>query len=137
MHTEGPHTLVAMTTLLALLLYVWMGIRVGQGRGKFGISAPATTGHPEFERHFRVASNTLENLPIFLVGLWLFALFVDEKIACGLGLVWIVGRILYMLGYVQDPAKRSLGFGIQAIAGLVLLLGSLGGVAWQMAHGAL
>lgn len=127
--------LVAMVTLLALVLYVWMGIRVGSARGKFGISAPAVTGHPEFERHFRVQANTLENLPIFLVSMWLFAAFLDARIGAGLGLVWVVGRILYMMGYVEEPSKRSLGFGVQAVAGLALLLGALGAVAWRLAHG--
>ena len=39
--------------------------------------------------------------------------------------VWIIGRILYAVTYVSDPAKRSAGFGISALAMLALLLGAL------------
>ena len=62
------YSLVALVTLLALMLYLWMGLRVGSARGRLGVEAPATTGNPEFERYFRVQSNTLEWLPLFLGG---------------------------------------------------------------------
>jgi len=123
---------VAMVTLLALALFFWMGVRVGSARQRHAVTAPATTGHPEFERHFRVQANTLEGLVLFLPALWLFAIYVNEPIAAGLGGVWIIGRIMYMMSYVKDPAKRGPGFGIQALATLVLLLSGLGWVAWLM-----
>jgi glutathione S-transferase len=40
-----------------------------------------------------------------------------------------VGRILYALGYVVDPSKREMGFLIQFLASIVLLLGALGKAA--------
>ena len=123
---------VAMVTLLSLALFFWMGIRVGSARQRHAITAPATTGHPEFERHFRVQANTLEGLVMFLPSLWLFAIYGNEPIAAGLGLVWIIGRIMYMMSYVKDPTKRGPGFGIQALATLALLIGALGWVAWRM-----
>ena len=128
--TEYLH--VAMVTLFALILFFWMGIRVGSARQRHAITAPATTGHPEFERHFRVQANTLEGLVVFLPSLWLFATYVNELIAAGLGLVWITGRIMYMMSYVKDPTKRGPGFGIQALATLVLLFGAVGWVAWRI-----
>ena len=76
--------------------------------------------------------NTLEWMPIFLPSLWLFAVYDSDAIAAILGLVWIAGRILYMIGYTKAAEKRSLGFGIQALAGAVLLLGSLGTIIWRM-----
>ena len=123
---------VAMVTLLSLALFFWMGIRVGSARQRHAITAPATTGHPEFERHFRVQANTLEGLVMFLPSLWLFAIYGNEPIAAGLGLVWIIGRIMYMMSYVKDPTKRGPGFGIQALASLALLIGAIGWVAWRM-----
>ena len=128
--TEYLH--VAMVTLFALILFFWMGIRVGSARQRHAITAPATTGHPEFERHFRVQANTLEGLVVFLPSLWLFATYVNELIAAGLGLVWITGRVMYMMSYVKDPTKRGPGFGIQALATLVLLFGAVGWVAWRI-----
>lgn len=121
------HVYTAIVTLVALLVYVWMGLRVGGARRKCGIDAPCMTGDPVLERHIRVQANTLEWLPIFLVSLWLFAAFWDnDQIAAGVGAVWVVGRILYATGYVKDPAKRELGFMVQALASAVLLFGALG-----------
>lgn len=119
------HALVSLVTLISLLVLFWTGIRVSRARGTYGIKAPATTGHEEFERHFRVQMNTLEGIVLFLPSLWLFALFGNEPIAAGLGVIWIIGRIIYAVTYVRDPAKRSAGFAISGLAMLVLLLGSL------------
>ena len=125
------HPLVAIVTLLALLVYFFMSLQVGQGRTKFGVVAPATTGNPDFERLYRVQMNTLEWLPLFLVSLWLFAVaWNDDRISAAIGLVWIVGRVLYLTGYSKAAASRSLGFGIQALATGVLLFGALGRIVW-------
>jgi glutathione S-transferase len=130
------HSLVALVTLLALLLFFWMSIRVSSARQRHAVTAPATTGHPEFERHFRVQANTLEGLVMFLPSLWLFAIFVgSDYLAAGLGMVWIIGRIMYMMSYVKEPTKRGPGFGIQALATMVLMLGSLGWVVWRIVQG--
>ena len=37
-----------------------------------------------------------------------------------------------MEGYIEAAEKRSSGFGIQALATLILLLGSLVGIVWNM-----
>ena len=131
------HSLVALVTLFAVLLFLVMTVRVGAARSRLGVAAPAVTGDPEFERHFRVQMNTLEGLVVFLPALWLFAVYVSEPIAAGLGVVWIVGRVLYMLDYVKDAARRGRGFGIQALATMVLLFGALGGVGWDLIAGVL
>lgn len=127
-----PHVHVALVTLIALLVYIWMGISVGGARRKTGIAAPAMTGDPLLERHIRAHYNTLESLPIFLPSMWLFAIYWNDLWAAGLGAVWIVGRVLYFLGYVKDPSKRELGFMIQIVATLALLFGALGRVVYAM-----
>lgn len=130
------HLLTAAVTLVSLLVYAWMGMRVGQGRSKFGVSAPATAGHPDFERLFRAHQNTLESLPAYLASLWLFAFYVSEVWAAVLGLVWIVGRVIYGVSYAKAAESRSTGFMIQALAFLILLLGALVGVVmlWVRTH---
>src|SRR4249919_2403590 len=96
----------ALVTCLALLFYFLTSVKVARARAAFGIKAPAISGNPDFERIFRVQMNTLEWLPIFLPALWLFAIYVSDAIAAALGLVWIVGRILYMTGYSRAANKR-------------------------------
>ncbi|MBV8683241.1 MAG: MAPEG family protein [Caulobacteraceae bacterium] len=119
------HIGVALVTIVAMIVYLAMGVQVARARTKFGVEAPATTGHADFERVFRVQANTLEWLPPFLAGLWLFGLFLNEPIAAALGVVWIIGRILYMTGYSRAAGARSLGFMIQGLATIALLLGAL------------
>jgi glutathione S-transferase len=128
-----PHSLVALVTLLALLTYIWLGFRVGAARGKSGIAAPAMTGDPLLERTIRAHYNTLEWLPIFLASMWLFAVYWNDTVAAAIGVVWIVGRILYALGYAADAAKRSTGFLIQLVATAVLLFGALGRILYILA----
>jgi len=107
----------------ALLEYVYFGYRVGRARTKYGVAAPAVAGDPIFERHHRVHQNTLENLVIFLPGLWLFAIYVSETIAALLGVVFIVGRAVYARLYVQDPPRRGLGVMMSFPVALILLIG--------------
>jgi glutathione S-transferase len=127
------HPLVAIVTLLALLVYFYMGLRVGRARTKYGVEAPAVTGNLDFERDYRIQMNTLEWLPLFLVSLWLFAIaWGSDLIAAGIGLVWIVGRILYLTGYSKAAASRGPGFGVQALATGVLLFGALGKIIWMV-----
>jgi len=115
-------------TALALILYLVMFFAVAAARGRFKVPAPATTGHATFERIYRVQQNTLEQLILFLPALWLFALFVSDRIGAALGLVWLLGRILYATGYYRDAARRGPGFVIAAIAAVTLLIGGLGGI---------
>src|SRR5512139_507891 len=126
--------LTALVTLLAILLYFLTGIGVARARVRYGVKAPATSGHPDFERAFRVQMNTLEWMPIFLPALWLFAIYIGDAIAAGIGAVWIVGRILYVIGYSRAAAKRGSGFAVQAMAGMALWAGGLGAVVWRLAH---
>jgi glutathione S-transferase len=129
------HRWTAIVSIVALLVYFWMGLQVGRARGKCGINPPTMTGDPLLERAVRVQANTLEWLPIFLVGLWLFALYWNEMVAAGLGVVWIIGRLLYSAGYMADPGKRSTGFLIQLLTAGILLLGALGRIVYSLAVG--
>jgi uncharacterized membrane protein YecN with MAPEG domain len=117
---------VAIVTLLALLLYCWMSTRVSATRRKVGIRPPAMTGDPLLERTIRAHYNTLEWMPVFLPSLWLFAIYWNSTAAAVLGLIWIVGRLVYFLGYVAETSKRAPGFFIQALAAGALVFGALG-----------
>jgi uncharacterized membrane protein YecN with MAPEG domain len=118
---------VAFVIALALLEYAVFGMLVGWARGKYRVPAPAIGGHPVFERYFRVHQNTLEQLVMFVPSIWLFGTYVNPTWAAWLGLVFVVGRIIYLVGYVADPAKREIGFGLSFLPALVLLIGALWG----------
>ncbi len=130
----------AVVTILAILVVFWTGLRVGAMRGKHNIQAPATAGHPEFDRAYRVQMNTMEQFVIFLPLLWLANAFFHmlPLLTGALGLVWIVGRIVYAQAYMADPSKRSLGFTISIIATAVLLILSVIGIvqAWMALNAA-
>ena len=119
--------LTVLVTLLALLLYMLMVLRVSGARQKSGLRAPAVVGDQTFERHYRVQMNTLESLPVFLGTLWVFTLYWGELVAAGLGVIWIIGRTMYMLSYVNDPDRRGVGFAVQGVTLLVLMAGALAG----------
>jgi len=74
-----------------------------------------------------VHQNTLELLVAFVPAIWLFGMYVDPTWAALLGLVFIVARMLYLRGYVRDPAKREVGFTLSVLALLMLLVGALWG----------
>jgi glutathione S-transferase len=93
-------------------------------------------GHADFERVVRVQMNTLEWMPIFLPLLWLFAVYVGDRTAAGLGLIWIAGRFYYMVSYSQAAEKRGPGFAIQAVVCAALLVGVVAGIAVSLWHGA-
>ena len=127
------HRWTALITIVALLVYFGMSFQVARARGKCGIEPPAMTGDTMLERANRVHVNMLEWLPMFLAGLWLFAIYWSELVAAGLGVVWIVGRLVYSAGYMADPAKRSTGFLIQFLASAILLFGALGRIVYSLA----
>jgi glutathione S-transferase len=116
---------VALVIVLALLELLVFQMLVGKARGKYGVNAPATTGNEIFERYFRVQENTVEQLLLFLPGVWLFATFISPTWAALLGAVFIVGRAIYAATYIADPKKRGLGFALSMLPNLALLIGAL------------
>ncbi len=116
---------VYIVAMLALLEYFFFSIKVGQARGKYGVKAPATTGNEIFERYHRVHQNTLEQLIMFIPGLFVFATLVSPIWAAAVGLLFIIGRAIYFNLYVGDPDKRGTGVILSVLANAILIVGSL------------
>lgn len=114
--------LPAVVVLLTVLLQCGTAYAAGRARALYGVKAPATSGHPLFERAFRVQMNTLESTLMFLPALWLAATYGAPLWSGIAGLVWVLGRVWYAVGYLRDPARREGGF-IVAAVGLLAVLG--------------
>ena len=123
---------VDIVTALAVLQFIVFGFRVGSARGRYGVKAPAITGNETFERYFRVQQNTLEQLIVFLPGLYLFSHYSSPLVAAVLGAVYLIGREIYAVTYVKEPAKRGMGFGLTFLPTVILVLGGLVGAVRQL-----
>lgn len=126
------YALPSLVTIFALLVYFAVTINVGRSRFKHQIKPPLMTGNLEFECVLRVQQNTLEQLVLFLPALWLFAIYVSPLWSAIVGGAWVIGRILYALGYYQAPEKRAPGFAISSLSVLTLLMGSLAGIGLSL-----
>ncbi|WP_138514932.1 MAPEG family protein [Rhodoferax bucti] len=121
-----------LVTVLAIGQYIWFGVLVGQARGRYGVHAPAVTGHETFERYYRVQMNTLELLVALVPAMYLAARYWSPLWVAAAGVVFIVGRFIYLRAYVSDPKTRSLGYALSALPLLGLLVAVVAGV-WMAA----
>jgi uncharacterized MAPEG superfamily protein len=126
---------IVLIALLALLQQLGFGILVGRARGRYGVSAPAVTGHEVFERYYRVQMNTLELLVVFVPALYLAALYVRPLWPALLGAVYLIGRVLYARAYIADPPKRELGYTLSFLPIAALVLMALIGTIVHLVHG--
>lgn len=120
--------LPALVILLTVILLFAVTFLTGRARDKYKIKAPATSGHPLFERAYRIQMNTLEQAVLFLPTLWLAARFGNPSWAGILGLVWLAGRAWYVVAYRRDPARRGPAFGLAMLAWALLLVLAIYGV---------
>jgi len=127
--------LVTIVIALALLEYIAFGMLVGRARVKYNVNAPATSGHEVFDRYFRVHQNTLEMMVVFVPAIWLFGEYVNARWAAVLGLIYVVGRIVYLRAYVADPSTRSAGFGLSFLPIAIAVIGTLVSAAMKVLAG--
>lgn len=119
--------LVAIVVLVSLIQYTVFGALVGKARMTYKVEAPAVSGDPIFERYYRVHMNTLESLVLFLPSIFVFATYVSTDIAAALGVVFIIGRQMYLRSYVKDPKSRGAGYMLTFLPSTILALGGMTG----------
>ena len=117
----------ALITSLATCLYLWTIRGCASARRQHRVAAPAVTGHPDFERRFRIQQNTLEQLMLFIPSLWIFSLLVSPVWSAVPGAIFLIGRTVYVVTYARIPEWRRPGFAIGTVSSLVLLVGGLAG----------
>ena len=115
--------LVPLSVFGAILVLAWTVFEVGRARGRYGIKAPAVTGHPDFERVFRVQMNTVEQSVLFFPALWLCAAHFRADVAGIAGMVWVIGRVWYAVGYYRAASARGAGFTLSMLGFSALLAG--------------
>ncbi|XP_002734019.1 microsomal glutathione S-transferase 2-like [Saccoglossus kowalevskii] len=111
----------AVVSLLAGFQLGTFAKAVGGLRKKYNIKPPAVTGAAEFERGLRAQQNAIEFTPLFLIILWISAIFFHPVVASVSGLVYLFGRNRYFKGYLKSADGRLAPFEIIE-AGLHLLL---------------
>jgi uncharacterized membrane protein YecN with MAPEG domain len=123
---------IVLVTIAVLLQYLFFSSLAGRARYKYGVKAPATTGHDVFERYYRVQMNTVELMVVLIPALWLAAAYWTPEWMSGLGVVYIVGRFIYLKTYINPQAKRTLGYALSYIPTLLLLLAALVGAVLSL-----
>ena len=126
---------VVIVILVAVVEVIVFGTRAGLARGRNEVKAPAVVGNDEFERYFRVHYNTIEQMILFLPGIWFFGQYVNEYWAASLGAVFIIGRVIYAVNYIKDPESQGVGMLLSTVPCWILVLGALAGVVWSMIGG--
>lgn len=116
------HPAVAALVLASVMQLAVLTFLVGRARGRYGVRAPATTGHEGFERAFRVQQNTLESMVMFLPALWVAASVSDPRIAAGFGAGWWLARVWYAVAYANPAGNRGPAFVLSVLAIAALLV---------------
>ena len=133
-HKGTSMAYIDIVTALALLQFIVFGFQVGKARAKYGVKAPAITGNEIFERYFRVQQNTLEQLIVFIPGLYLFGHYFNPLWGAAIGVVYLIGRQVYAASYVGDPAKRGMGYGLTFLPCVILIVGGMIGAILRLIH---
>lgn len=116
---------VDLVAVLAIIQLIVFGVLVGRARGRYGVKAPATSGHEMFDRAYRVQMNTLELMVAFLPALFIAAKYWPQPYVAGAGLVYLIGRLIYWRSYTTAPASRGVGFALSMIPIMALLIAAL------------
>ena len=119
---------VELIAVTAVIEYLVFGTLVARARGQYKVAAPAITGHPVFERFYRVQANTMEMLIAFLPALLIAGKYWSPLLVGGFGGLFVVSRAWYAVAYVREPKSRELPFTLGMTALMVLVLLALVGV---------
>ncbi len=121
--------LAYLAVMLMVVEYALFGTMVAIARSRYKVPAPATTGHADFERYFRVQQNTLEQLIVTIPALWIMALSLSPLWAALLGFLFVATRVFYAMGYYKSAQGRHWGFVAGSVATGGLVVGAFVGIA--------
>ena len=113
---------VNLVVALAIAQFIFFAMLVARGRTTYRIPAPATSGHEQFERLYRVQMNTLEQLVAFLPALLLAAQYWSPALVAAVGAV-------YLLGFgLSHPLAKKIG----AWPSVLAVTAAASGASWAL-----
>ena len=113
----------------AAILHIWLSVRVSSLRRRLQIGV-GDAGNEMIARRMRAHGNFAENVPIFLI--LLFALELaggDRRILWGIGIAFILSRLLHAFGMDQPSPSRLRVVGM--VASTLLIVGAAG---WALSY---
>lgn len=119
---------IDLIALLAVIQLIFFSVLVGRARIRYGVKAPAVTGHEMFERAYRVQMNSMELMVAFLPSLYIAAKYWPQPYVAIAGAIYLVGRFVYWRSYTAAPASRALGFGLSMLPILALIIAALAAI---------
>jgi len=126
---------VDVVTLLALVQFFLFAAAVSRARVRYGVHAPAITGHATFERYFRIHQNTLELLVLFIPSMWLAVRYFFPTYVAAIGVLFLIGRTWYYFAYIGNPRKRSLAAGLSFLPFFIFWVIIAVGIARALLNG--
>lgn len=130
---EGYGFVVLVGTVGNTFVNMWLAINVGRARKRLDVKYPDlySTTSKEFNCIQRAHQHTLEGQGSFLTLLFIGGLQYP-KISAAAGVVYLLGRVAFALGYYTgDPDKRRWG-GFAHLAELCLLGNAVSFAAHQL-----
>lgn len=101
-------------------------VAVGNARFTSAAIDPLSDAESESTRvHLSYLNNTLEQFVLFLIASLVLSTFLDAhsvKLIPILTILFVLGRIAFWFGYLQDPLKRAFGMGVTLYPTFVVLL---------------
>ncbi len=122
MFVTGALAIYELEAIMLVRSRIKYGIKSVQGDGRHVIT-PETTVAP-YEHQLRTHQATVEQLVLFVPGMFAFSVFCSTKWAAILGGVWCAGRLLANYGHHIDNAIEQFGHAASVAANWALLLGS-------------
>jgi glutathione S-transferase len=119
---------VMLVLVLAVIEVMILGFLVARAREQYGVRAPATSGHPAWERLNRTHQNSLEQLVLFIPLFLAYCFNTGLHTGIVLGLVYLVARIVYAVGYVRDSERRAAGAFLTFVVQVWLAVGAVIGL---------
>lgn len=121
--------IVGLYAALNTLILFWFDVATGKLRAKHKVSI-GDGGVKHLIRILRGHANAIENMPMFFILMGIAAMLAAPNwLLHVLGLVFTVARAIHAWHFIQEDApgwQRAAGFGLSALALLLVALGVLG-----------